>query len=68
MPLEYLAWNSFPLYFSRIHVTVILINIIIIIVMSLLRRNMKDKKEKEKQQQQEIHEKNTTQIYTYIHD
>ena len=32
MPLEFLTWNSPPLDFSRVTVTVILINIIMIII------------------------------------
>ena len=32
MPLEFLAWNSPPLDFSRTPITVILINIIVIII------------------------------------
>ena len=32
MPLEFLAWDSPPLYFSRITVPVILIKIIIVII------------------------------------
>ena len=36
MPLELLAWNSLPLDFSRIPVTVILINIITIIIVTMI--------------------------------
>ena len=42
MPLEFLAWNSPPLDFSRIAVKVILINItiiLIIIVMIIIKNN-----------------------------
>ena len=36
MPLEFFAWNSAPLDFSRIPVTVMLINIIVIIIIMYL--------------------------------
>ena len=36
MPLELLAWNSPPLDFSRITVTVILINMTIIIIIIIV--------------------------------
>ena len=35
MPLEFLAWNSPPLDFSRITVAVILINIAILIIIRI---------------------------------
>ena len=39
MPLEFLAWNSPPLDFSRIAVKVILINITIILIIIVIITN-----------------------------
>ena len=36
MPLEFLAWNSLPLDFSRITLPVILVKIIIVIIIIII--------------------------------
>lgn len=58
MPLKFLTWNSHPLDFSRILVTVILISIIVIILIVIVITRLKYSREmREKKKQTNINTK-----------
>ena len=55
MPLKFLTWNSHPLDFSRILVTVILISIIVIILIVIVITRLKYSREMKKKEKKNKH-------------